>query len=179
MGTDLILPHKWMLRAYDKKVGFVKGFSERPEHVIMKALLWALYLPAYPNLTVEVGVGDRYKPDVVALDDEGKPVLWAEAGQVGVEKIRSLVRRYRSTHFVIAKWAIRLDPLIALVGDALDSTAHRAPFDLINFAGDSAQRFIDAEGNVQVRLDDVDWVRFNEGGSAVRYTPVPPHESKR
>ncbi|HEX3050128.1 MAG TPA: hypothetical protein VHP83_05690 [Aggregatilineaceae bacterium] len=178
MGTDLILPHKWMLRAYDKKVVFVKGFSERPEHVIMKALLWALYLPVYPNLTVEVGVGDRYKPDVVALDDEGKPVLWAEAGQVSMEKIRSLVRRYRSTHFVIAKWATRLDPLIALVGDALDSSTRCAPFDLIYFGSDSAQRFIDAEGNVRVRLEDLDWVRFNEGGSAVRYIPEPPRERK-
>jgi hypothetical protein len=44
---------------------------------------WALYLPLYPNLSVEIGVGDRYKPDVVALGEDGRPLFWAEAGQVG------------------------------------------------------------------------------------------------
>jgi hypothetical protein len=56
---------------------------------MLKALLWALCLPNYPDLTVEVSVGDRPKPDVVALDWQGLPRFWGEAGDVSVAKIRS------------------------------------------------------------------------------------------
>jgi hypothetical protein len=86
---DLLLRRKWTLRAHGRQVVFVKKPVESSTHVLMKALLWALYLPAYPNLAVETGVGDRYRPDVVALDAQGEPVFWGEAGDVTVAKIRS------------------------------------------------------------------------------------------
>lgn len=162
MTAELMLRRKLTFRAHGKQVVFVKKANERPEHVIMKALLWALYLPAYPDLRVEVHVGDRYKPDVVALDDRGKPLFWAEAGQVGSEKIRSLARRYRSTHFVIAKWDTRLDPFIDLVTAALDSVTRSAPFDLVNFAPDSAERFIDDQGHIHITFADLQWTRPGE-----------------
>ena len=101
MTTDLMLRRKWTLRAHGRQVVFVKKSNESSEHVLMKALLWALYLPDYPELTVEISIGDRYKPDVVALDAQGSPTFWAEAGQVGVDKIQSLVRRHRRTHFAL------------------------------------------------------------------------------
>ena len=72
---------KYTFRAHDRKIVVVKKRGERVEHVLMKALLWALYLPQYPQATIEVKVGDRYKPDVVALDTRGEPVFWAEAGR--------------------------------------------------------------------------------------------------
>jgi hypothetical protein len=34
------------LRAHGEQVVFVKRANERREHVLMKAILWALYLPA-------------------------------------------------------------------------------------------------------------------------------------
>ena len=120
MTSELFLRRKWTLRAHSRQVVFVKKSNERAEHVLMKAFLWALYLPMYPDLSVEVRVGDRYKPDVVALDEGGHPIFWAEAGQVGLDKIRSLLRRYRNTHFAIAKWATRLDPYVELVNGALE-----------------------------------------------------------
>ena len=73
MTLDLLLRRKWTLRAGDRQVVLIKKPYESTEHVVMKALLWALYLPDYPDLTVEVGVGDRYKPDVVALDSHPPP----------------------------------------------------------------------------------------------------------
>ena len=159
MTRDLFLRRKWTFRAYGKQVVFIKRSHERSSHVLMKAFLWALYLPTYPDLTVEVRVGDRYKPDVVALDEDGRPIFWAEAGQVGLEKIRSLLRRYRDTHFAIAKWATRLDPYVALVEDALEGLRRSAPVDLLCFPDDSAQRFIDHQGHIQLTFDEVEWVR--------------------
>jgi len=128
----------------------------------MKAFLWALYLPLYPNLTVEIRIGDRYKPDVVALDEDGRPLFWGEAGQVGQEKMRSLLRRYRGTHFAVAKWETRLNPYVELVGDALDGLRRTAPVDLICFPEDSAERFIDQHGHIRLAFNDLEWVRLGE-----------------
>ena len=110
MTDELFLRRKWTLRAHGRQVVFVKKPYESDTHVLMKALLWALYLPAYPELTVEIAIGDRYKPDVVALDARGEPGFWGEAGDVTTAKIRSLARRYRDTHFALAKWDTRLEP---------------------------------------------------------------------
>jgi hypothetical protein len=128
----------------------------------MKAFLWALYLPTYTDLTVEIRIGDRYKPDVVALGDEGRPIFWGEAGQVGLEKIRSLLRRYRDTHFAIAKWETRLNPYVELVDDMLGDLHRSAPVDLLCFTEDSAERFIDERGNIQLNFNELEWVRLGE-----------------
>jgi len=160
MTTDLMLRRKWTLRAHGRQVIFVKKTNESSEHVLMKALLWALYLPDYPELTVEISIGDRYKPDVVALDAQGSPAFWAEAGQVGVDKIQSLVRRHRRTHFAIAKWESSLDILAGTVRTALDRQPHQAPFDLITFPANSAERFIDDSGTIRISHHDLLWIRL-------------------
>ena len=161
METDLLLRRKWTLRAQDKQIVLVKKRYEKSAHVLMKGFIWALYLPYYPNLTVEIAVGDRYKPDVVALDQQGIPEFWGEAGQISVEKIHSLLKRYRSTHFAIAKWSSSLDPLIGIVEEALDGLRRSSPVDLISFKDDSAQRFIDENGHITLDHDSLNWVRLD------------------
>jgi hypothetical protein len=162
MTSDLFLRRKWTFRAHGKQVVFIKRSNERGTHVLMKSFLWALYLPAYPDLTVEIRVGDRYKPDVVRLDEDGRPVFWAEAGQVGLEKIRSLLRRYPDTHFAVAKWNTRLNPYFELVNDALNGLRRSAPVDLLCFPEDSAERFIDELGNIRLNFHELEWVRLGE-----------------
>ena len=93
------LARKWTFRSGQRQVVFVKGKGESTRHVLMKAVLWALYLPTYPELRVEVRIGDRFKPDLVALDDEGRPCFWGEAGAVSARKLASLFRRFRETPF--------------------------------------------------------------------------------
>src|SRR5688572_29647758 len=119
MPDSRLLRQKWTFRAGERQIVLVKSPNERETHVVMKALLWALYMPQYPDISVEIRLQDRYKPDVVAFDAELSPLFWGEAGQVGVEKLRSLFKRYRATHFAIAKWETRLDPVEALARDAL------------------------------------------------------------
>ncbi len=164
--SDLLLRRKLTLRAAGpdgpQKVVFVKKRQEGIEHVLMKAFLWALYLPAYPAMSVEVGIGDRYKPDLVQLDPLGEPVFWGESGKVGASKIASLVRRYPDTHFAMAKWAIPLDPFVEIVENALGSRPRGAPFDLLCFPPDSAERFVTDDGSVNVSLADIEHVRLGD-----------------
>ncbi|MCB0112297.1 MAG: hypothetical protein KDE53_40515 [Caldilineaceae bacterium] len=125
--------------------------------------MWALYLPAYPNLKVEYAIGDRYKPDVVALhttDPHADPLFWGEAGQVREPKIRSLVRRYRQTHLAIAKWKTGLPQVQANVESALNGVRLQAPVDLLIFPEDSAERFIDDTGLITIAHNDLSWVRL-------------------
>jgi hypothetical protein len=160
MTRDLFLRRKWTLRAHGEQVVFVKRANERREHVLMKAFLWALYLPAYPDLVVEISVGDRYKPDVVSLDRRGAPRFWAEAGHVSPSKIRSLVRRHRDTHFALAKWDTPLAPFVETVRGALKGFDRQAPFDVLRFPANSSERFINDRGEMKLNHDDLDWVRL-------------------
>ncbi len=127
----------------------------------MKALIWALYLPHYPKLRVEVRIGDRYKPDVVELDQfEQEPLFWGEAGQVGKQKIASLTRRFRNTHFAMAKWDTPLRSHAEMVESAVRKRNRTAPFDLIRFARDSAEKFIAPNGEISITHNDVTWLRI-------------------
>jgi len=138
---------------------------ERFEHPLMKALLWALYLPDYPHATIEVSIGDRYKPDVVAFapDDvrfrPDEPTFWGEAGQVRRQKIEALVRRYPDTHFALAKWDTRLKPYADLIRAALVGVRRGAPFDLLSIPAHAAD-FVDDDGHIHIQHDDVTWERF-------------------
>lgn len=160
MNPDLFLRRKVTLRAHGRQVVFVKRPVESAEHVLMKAFLWALYLPDYPDLSVETPLGDRYKPDVVSLGADGQPLFWGESGRVSREKIASLARRYRGTHFAIAKWAMRLGPYEEIVREAVEGLTRTAPFDLLSVPSDAAERFIHEDGTIHISHDDLASVRI-------------------
>jgi hypothetical protein len=152
--TDLYLRRKLSFRAHGRTLVLVKRSNEKIEHRLMMALLWALYLPAYPQLRIDVPIGARYRPDLVQLDAEGRPELWGEAGEVGLEKLRVLCTRYRDTHLVFAKWAVSLQPFAGLLDSALGGVRRGAPVELIGFDADSA-RFVDATGQIAIGFGDV------------------------
>jgi hypothetical protein len=115
-------------------------------------------------VTVEVGIGDRYRPDVISLDADGVPRFWGEAGQVGVQTIASLSRRSPQTHFALAKWDKRLEPVIEIVERAHRSLHRTAPFDILRFPDDSAQCFIDHDNHIHVSFDALEWARLDDSG---------------
>lgn len=169
--ADPIIPRKWKLRAHDQHNVFVWGNQERSTHTLLKAFIWALYLPDYPHMSVEVRIGDRYKPDVVAFSGDAiaptavhtvmeTPLFWGEAGAIGRTKIHNLVRKYPTTHFVIAKWNKSIKPTEKLVCQELKGVNRTAPYDIISFASDSHSQFIDNDGNITLSHNDLDWVRL-------------------
>jgi hypothetical protein len=106
MASDLLLRRKLTLRAAgpdgeERQLVFAKKPGESLEHVLMKAMLWALYLPQYPEMLLEVPIGGRYKPDLVqprpGLDPASGPLFWAEAGKVGQKKLERLATRARTS----------------------------------------------------------------------------------
>ncbi len=159
MNSDLKLRRKWTLRVYGKQMVFIKKPFESDVHVMTKAFIWALFLPDYPHLCVEIPVGGRYKPDVVQFDEKGEPIFWGEAGHVGRRKMRTLVRRHRSTHLVFAKWDLDLAPFSRILQKETASVHRQAPVDLISFPAASDERFIQPDGSIQMTFDDIGLMR--------------------
>jgi hypothetical protein len=65
-------------------------------HVLLKALGYALFVEEYPRLEIELRVGLRYKPDLVARAgaDEAGPrfPFWGECGMVSMRKVAWLLK---------------------------------------------------------------------------------------
>ena len=161
MDQDLTLRRKYALKAHGRRIVLIKKAYERHSHVMMKAFLWALYLPIYPDMLLEIYVNDRYKPDVVDLDDLNIPKFWREAGRLGLNKIRSLFRRYPNTHFAISKWEQSIEPYERIFKDAVARLRRTRPIDLIHFSKDSPERFIGGDGEIHISHNDLEWIRID------------------
>ena len=174
MPTDLALRRTLTVRspADGAKLVLAKKRGESIEHVLMKAALWALYRPQFPDIRVEVPIGDAYKPDLVALAPppgglaygDAQPVFWGEAGKVSAQKWRSLFRRFPDTHFALARWNERLAPHAAIVRGALADRPRRAPVDLIRVPPDAA-RFVARDGTLSLTFADVERLQLASGDS--------------
>jgi hypothetical protein len=160
MDSNLKLRQKWTFRAHGRQMIFIKKNMESPMHVWTKALTWALFLPEYPDLSVEPTMELRYKPDLVQLDARGHPVFWGEAGRISNRKIQWLVKRYRSTHIVLVKWHTRLTPLQNIIAKATAQISRTAPVDLIGLPLDSLESFIDTKGSIRIQFKDVNRMRM-------------------
>jgi hypothetical protein len=149
------LRRKLTVRAHGQSLVLVKRPIESAEHVLQKALLWALYLPHYPQLRVEVPLPQvpsghsRYKPDLLALDPQQEPLFWGECGEVAIEKLRFLLSRYRRTHFVFSKWDTRLDPFAEFITKAMPNNRRTAAVELISFPP-AAIDWIASDGSIAI-----------------------------
>ncbi len=166
MISPVLSRRRWKLHAHGQSIVVKYGVRERFVHPLMKAYLWALYLPDYPSASIEIRIGDKYKPDVIAFDGKPavyeanpKPLFWGEAGRTGKDKIHSIVRRFPDTHFVMSKWDTGLKSYVDLVSEALDSVKRTAPFDLISFP-ESSKECVDEDGNITITFEDVKRVRL-------------------
>ncbi len=159
MSQDLQLRRKWTFRAHGQQIVLIKKAYESDTHVLMKALVWALFLPQYPNLAIEVAIDNRYKPDLVQMNPNKTPVFWGEVGRVGQRKMQTLVQRYRATHLVFAKWNQNLRPIHQMIQKAIKSVRRAAPIELIAFPADSQERFINGDGTIQITIKDVAHIR--------------------
>jgi len=160
MDADLYLRGKYTFRLNAQKLILVKKAVESRRHVVMKALLWGLYLPDYPGLQVEVPIGYKYKPDLVQMNADG-PLFWGEAGRVGSQKLRRLLKRFPRTHFAMAVWGSSLAALATRVRRQTCRVNRRAPVDVIVFPKDAGTRFIDPRGRIRVGHSDLNWQRID------------------
>lgn len=164
MADDFELAGKLRLTAHGQTLVLRKRAGEKSSHVLMKGLLWALYWPLFPQLKVEVSIGTRYKPDLVAVDERHRPLFWAEAGAVGKAKIETLCHKYRDAHLVFAKWGAPHRQTSAMFANIVASTRRTAPVELLYFPEDSRDRWFDGHGAVTLDKAEVPGYRWDPGG---------------
>ena len=123
--------------------------GETYEHVLLKALGFAMYVGEYPRLEIELSVGLRYKPDLVALnegDDAGpragaRFLFWGECGLVTMRKVAWLLKHGDSGRVVLFKLDCGVRPLVRELRDAVPGRYREGGrLQLVNFAADVSER---------------------------------------
>ncbi|MDQ3372453.1 MAG: hypothetical protein M3521_01005 [Acidobacteriota bacterium] len=89
-----------------KRIRLWQRIGESYEHVLMKALGFTLFIKEYPTLEIEMKVGLRYKPDLVARGDADNFLFWGEAGANSIRKTAWLLKHARVERLVLFKIAI-------------------------------------------------------------------------
>ena len=154
-APDLHLRRKWTFRHADHQLVLVKRRGEKAEHVFQKAFLWALYVDRYPGLLVEKSIGDRYKPDLIQLGEDGRPVFWGECGQVKVSKVLSIIRRFSGVRLALARWGESTSHFANQMRKALAPVKTASVVELWNFPADSQARYIDDRGELLSELRQI------------------------
>jgi hypothetical protein len=87
----------------DRPVRLWQNNGESYIHVLMKALAFAMFVPEYPNLEVEVRVGLRYKPDLISRAVDGSFEFWGECGINSTRKTNWILKHSRAARLVLFK----------------------------------------------------------------------------
>ena len=90
MPTDRAVLYDFELAG--RRVRLWKRLGESYEHVLMKALGYAMFVAEYPELEIESRVNLRYRPDLLARDEQGRFQFWGECGANSVRKTAWLLK---------------------------------------------------------------------------------------
>ena len=132
MGSFVAISEHYRFRVGDERLTFYKKAGESYEHVLLKALGYALFRPQFPQLEIEKRIGLRYKPDVVALDAHGKPEFWGECGHVGLRKVAWLAKHSGARQIALFKFDITARHFIEQVRAEIE-VKYRPPGRLLLF----------------------------------------------
>lgn len=137
-----------------RRVRLWQRTGESYEHVLMKALGFAMFVDEFPDLEIEKTVGLRYKPDLVAQNAAGEFVFWGECGANSVRKTAWLLKHARVERLVLFKIGRTVKSLIEQLREEIP--ARYRPHEklrLINFVGDVVELTV----NRQIEIVPPDW----------------------
>ncbi len=128
--------------------------GESYEHVLMKALGFAMFTEEYPMLEIEIKVGMRYKPDLVARDDAGNFLFWGEAGSNSLRKTGWLLKHTRTKKLALFKIGQNIAQLAGQLRAEIPAKYHpKERLVLINFVSDIKNLTADK----QIEKVSADW----------------------
>lgn len=108
--------------------------GESYEHVLMKALGYAMFIEKYPQMEIEVKIGLRYKPDLIARRGDGGFDFWGECGQNSIRKTHWILKHTRTRKFVLFKIGQTVEQLIEQLRAEIPAKYRpKGRFLLINF----------------------------------------------
>ena len=128
-----------------RRVRLWQRTGESYEHVLMKALGYAMFVAEFPALEIERRVGLRYKPDLVARgagrEFDAPFAFWGECGQTAMRKVNWLLKHAGVARLVLFKIINNPAALVEELRAAVDARyRERERLVVVNFAFDIAQR---------------------------------------
>jgi len=148
------------VRVGDDAQLITKKSGETLQHVLVKALIWALYHEDYPGIEIERDIGDEKLPDCVALAGQ-EPLFWGESGRMSSAKAVDIATRFPATHFVNVRWAVDLDDFTTPLLRALRAAdvTRSAPFEFAVVTKNPLD-FVDESGHIRISREDLIWTRL-------------------
>ncbi|MDP2653072.1 MAG: YaeQ family protein [Candidatus Omnitrophota bacterium] len=152
---------KYTFRFKNTKIVIGKTSHETEFQVFAKALVFALYHKEYPTLRVEAKVDERFQPDLSANAYDGTMVFWAECGNVSMNKVEKLFKKYRKAHYVFVKEQ-RDVPTFEKHMEKVAKEMHTLPVvDIVIYPEHFHEWNVSEEGDVYIRREDVDIIRWS------------------
>jgi hypothetical protein len=90
-------------KIFGRPVRLWQNPGESFDHVLLKAVGFAMFARDFPHLEIERRVGLRYKPDLVALSSIGGFVFWGECGINSVRKTAWVLKHANTQRLVLFK----------------------------------------------------------------------------
>lgn len=119
-----------------RRVRLWKRAGESYEHVLMKALGFAMFVGEHPDLQIEHAVGLRYKPDLVERDlNSGRFSFWGECGTTSVRKVGWLLKHAGVERLVLFKIGRNVQAFAGEIRAQVQHKYLRGQLIIINFDG--------------------------------------------
>ena len=99
-------------RLAGKRMRLWQKTGESYEHVLMKALAYAMFVPEFPNLEIETRLGLRYTPDLIAFSAKNDYAFWGECGLNSIRKTHWILKHTRTEKMVLFKIGFNHESLI-------------------------------------------------------------------
>lgn len=96
----------------NEKIRLWQRLGESYEHILMKALGYAMFVGKYPKLEIETKIGLRYKPDLISVGERGVYAFWGECGQNSIRKTNWILKHTRTEKLVLFKIAVNGEQFI-------------------------------------------------------------------
>jgi hypothetical protein len=82
--------------------------GDQPWHVLLKLLAYICFRTDFPHIQIEQFVGQRHKPDLVALAPITEQVeLWIDCGQIETDRLGRICRKNRDASVYVFKSTAR------------------------------------------------------------------------
>ena len=128
--------------------------GESYEHILMKALAFAMFFRKYPTLEIEIKVGLRYKPDLIAQNEKGEFLFWGECGANSLRKTNWLLKHTRTQKLALFKIGQNLEQFTKQLREEIPAKYRlQGRLVLINFVDD----IVDLTVSKQIEKVSKDW----------------------
>lgn len=142
-------------------------------HVVLKVLGYILFREHRPR--IEEGIGWHYKPDLVALDAEGKLALWVDCGNIAVRKIDRVARKVgKAPFYILRRTEHEADTLVRAMTGKVRDLARVKVLSFDEGVVDEIAAWLDATNDLTCRRRDesLELTLENRRGRLARATKV-------